>query len=908
MSYDASKGPGRVFFSEDKAERPAWVAYQPLENHRHNVEVLLNHWQVVEDSPAVHDADLTLTRKRRDRLGRALRHHDWGKTARFAIKRESDRWVYSFSGHRYVNPAELRALPFELALERGHHDYSVEEVVQSTFALRRDHEDARDYPRDLFILEMCDQIEAEVAVLAVPGDMNEAEGRNAHFMEFEVRRPAKAAERRLPEGRQVFELSPYPFANEVLLNVDVRRWQPREQVGADSLRQEGFADYESIESIPVLLRPRTAEFRPRVTDACGDFYRRATVLYGPFQPNALQREVWTAWQDPAEPNPGLVVKAPTGVGKTEACALPALAAGRRVVMVLPAKALVDDHKRRFSLMLQALSMDGERRLLVDTGDAVDLMEWRDGQHVERLSGRSRQHLYRADVILTTLDKFLYRFFGYGGGRKSYTYPLRLGDRSRVAFVFDEAHSYEGTSFTNFQRLVNTLYDHEHAVTLMTATLPNGYQSALQDPDGLGYSGRWTVLDFMARADELRASRGEYAGQHVLTHLPDAEPFKPSSVEDAEGRQAAREAFEAHKQGRSAQVLATVHAMAGQYSRLLVTLDRVSDAAVVFQALRAAGLPHPVYLYHGRLDRDWRGKVYAEVKDLDTARSPYILVSTSAIEIGVDLDTQVLVTEICNPDALVQRMGRCNRRGKEPDAQVVVLGSHIPAYLDDFGEEGAPEFEAYLADLMALSGARTNAGLALRLLAHFEKPVLHDPRALIAFDMLYRYVYDFEVEYRPLHDLGFIATRAWDPALDVRIPVGDGWHTVTVPVSRLAHGSDDAADVTLERLTYSADRDRNIPPVWQPVSQGGDLYRSRYRVCIHPDSALAAAYRPELGLVNVPRIFDRQHWHQDPPRKVRLAFPLFEWDVDVDGASYIADRGKVKTVVLSYLAEPLLGEH
>ena len=40
---------------------------------------------------------------------------------------------------------------------------------------------------------------------------------------------------------------------------------------------------------------------------------------------------------------------------------------------------------------------------------------------------------------------------------------------------------------------------------------------------------------------------------------------------------------------------------------------------------------------------------------------YLLFTTSAIEVGCDLDAHLLITELCNPDSLIQRAGRCNRK-------------------------------------------------------------------------------------------------------------------------------------------------------------------------------------------------------------------------------------------------------
>lgn len=923
VTFNPSLGPGRVFFSHDKGLELDWVAFQPLENHVENVRKLLSCWNTDKTG-----FDLALDPEQRAYLYKHSRFHDWGKTARFSIKQVGKGWSYSFKGHRFLNPETLQEEPYALALERAHHDYSVQEIVKDTYKLAKNPDPevkrrAERYPKDLFVLEMCDQIEAEIAVTVIKGS-----ARNTSFMEFEVAPSefVEPLEEYLPYGKEVeLTLDPYPFEEDaVTLEIAVRRHPLQSKSKAADLKMLGFYPYdaESLDVVKVTLRGKE-NARSAKEPSIENFYARASAdpsrPDSGFSPNELQREVWKAWE--VSSLPGLIVKAPTGVGKTEACVYPPLAHNKRVLMVLPAKALVDDHKRRFKQVFECLSESDkrQRRLLIDTGDTAELYTFPSNG---KKPDTDHRHLYRADLIITTLDKFIYRFFGYGGARKSYVYPLRINDKQRMAFVFDEAHSYEGTAFTNFQRLVTTLYDNEHAITLMTATLPKDYQKALQDPESHGFMGRWEVIDYLEEKRlELSKQKGPYHEQRYLRYLPDAEVFNPEvpDPDDSESFASAKGAFETHKAERVKRVLEQVHISMQDKGRLIVTLDRVADAAEVYERLREEGLPtlydsdNPqLFLYHGRLDKNWRSDVYARVKELDDSKAgkPYTLVSTSAIEIGVDLDAQALITEICNPDALVQRMGRCNRRGYEKNARVTVVGSHIPAYLDAFGENRSAS-ENYLELLLQHHNNLIDGGFSNEVMSKYEKPVLHDPRASTAFSMLYKYVYDHALEYANLHELGFIATRSWDPAIEVRIPMGDGtFHGIQIPVSRLSRSTDDAKNVLLERFNFVPDRDKNTRGDWEPVTRGGDLYRGTYRITLLEDSELCQRYRerPDLGLVDLPQVFQRQRWKSDPPLMVRLNTWLYAKSEDSQGVFYIAQDDKNgKRLVFSYLADPNLAE-
>lgn len=64
----------------------------------------------------------------------------------------------------------------------------------------------------------------------------------------------------------------------------------------------------------------------------------------------------------------------------------------------------------------------------------------------------------------------------------------------------------------------------------------------------------------------------------------------------------------------------------------------------------------------------------------------IAVATQTLEVGADLDFDVLVTEICGTRALVQRLGRLNRLGESQDAAGAIV--HVPDRRDwpVYGEE------------------------------------------------------------------------------------------------------------------------------------------------------------------------------------------------------------------------------
>ena len=127
------------------------------------------------------------------------------------------------------------------------------------------------------------------------------------------------------------------------------------------------------------------------------------------------------------------------------------------------------------------------------------------------------------------------------------------------------------------------------------------------------------------------------------------------------------------------------AVTGTDSRVLVVCNTVDRAREVHNRLLGSkGLPSgtEVLLLMGRSRPVDREAITAKVTELfgaDREEKPgsAVLVATQTVEVGIDLDATALITETAPWDALVQRIGRVNRRGVLPAADVVVVEDNDP---------------------------------------------------------------------------------------------------------------------------------------------------------------------------------------------------------------------------------------
>ena len=193
---------GRVFFKPDSGPDVKKVTVLTLDSHVENVVTLVRKFQR-NYYPAFKETEA----KTQALLIRAAEKHDDAKPETFRItyqgwKGNSRKSLgYSFAGHRFRVSDPNRYVEL---LIRLHHEFSVEGIVKAQAELKEQeelpNEKFSNFPFDLYILEMCDQIEAELETYAFTGDVQPRV-----FMDFHSR---------MHTDEKTIEVNPYPFGEE----------------------------------------------------------------------------------------------------------------------------------------------------------------------------------------------------------------------------------------------------------------------------------------------------------------------------------------------------------------------------------------------------------------------------------------------------------------------------------------------------------------------------------------------------------------------------------------------------------------------------------------------------------------------------------------------------------------------
>ena len=402
----------------------------------------------------------------------------------------------------------------------------------------------------------------------------------------------------------------------------------------------------------------------------------AAVTAGAFVPTDGQ--TWAATV-PLDAHAGLfLLEDVMGSGKTEAALVLAhrlLQAGRAsgIYVALPTQATANALYRRMAKIYRALfAQDGRPSLILahggrdfdDTftaslgleeasGDADDSYGAGDDETASATCARwladDRRKTFLADVGVGTIDQALLAILPV-----KHCAVRQLGLRRRVLIV-DEAHAYDAY----MQKEIEALIDHQARmgapVIVLSATLPGSIKARLVKAWRDARLPRGTPQLPLASKHYPLATAVGYAGVHETALEPRADLVRRLRVlRLPEGPAADHMVIEAARRGAAV-------------ARLCNTVD---DAIATYLKLRAAGIDAD--LFHARFAMIDRLRVETAVlqrfgrTSTPADRAGRVLVATQVVEQSLDLDFDLMVSDLAPVDLLLQRAGRIWRHTGRTD--------------------------------------------------------------------------------------------------------------------------------------------------------------------------------------------------------------------------------------------------
>jgi CRISPR-associated endonuclease/helicase Cas3 len=401
-----------------------------------------------------------------------------------------------------------------------------------------------------------------------------------------------------------------------------------------------------------------------------------------FQPRSMQEAAIQLADELQEPAL-VIIEAPTGVGKTEAALYLAdrwatTLQQRGLYVAMPTMATSnqmfgrarDVLRRRYPGSLVNLHLvHSQARWREDiTALQLDTAEESEGGKVAAMTWfLPRKRTLLAPFGVGTVDQALLSVL------QARHFFLRLFGLSHKTVIFDEVHAYDTYMSTIFQRLLEWLRSLGTSVVVLSATLPKETRRELLS----AYSGRDAGFAESASYPTIAWATGDHNG---VVPLEQGQERVLGLGWIGRGPETIVERLRVElKEGGCAAVIC----------------NTVGRAQEVYRALRTSEmLPQKdLHLFHARFPLAWRDEIEARVLSAfgKNGERPErsVVVATQVIEQSLDLDFDLMISDLAPTDLLLQRAGRLHRH--ERQGRPAPLSTPQLLVVEPAEKDGVPDF-------------------------------------------------------------------------------------------------------------------------------------------------------------------------------------------------------------------------
>lgn len=315
----------------------------------------------------------------------------------------------------------------------------------------------------------------------------------------------------------------------------------------------------------------------------------------------------------------LIVIAPTGSGKTEASLL--WMNGEKSFYTLPLKV----SSNAIYLRIKENYEYKDVALLHSDAIAVYLREYNGNEDIGEKYERSK--MLSQPLTVCTVDQ-LFRFVYRALGTEIFAATLKYSK-----LVLDEIQAYEPRVIATIIYGLKMIQEMGGKFAIITATFP-------------------PVLKYFME------QYGLVEGKQYI--------FK-----DFTGKEYQVEKYPRHKvEIRHSEMNLDEIRLRGKNRKVLVICNTVSKAQKLYKKLEGEN----VWLLHSKYIRRDRAFLERKIMGFSESGESGIWITTQIVEASLDIDFDILYTEMCTADSLLQRMGRCNRKGRycPNEANIVVF--------------------------------------------------------------------------------------------------------------------------------------------------------------------------------------------------------------------------------------------
>lgn len=327
-------------------------------------------------------------------------------------------------------------------------------------------------------------------------------------------------------------------------------------------------------------------------------------------------------------NDNIIVTAQTGMGKTEAGLL--WIGNNKGFFILPLKTAINAiYERVKKDVIQGEKLDERIGLL--HSDTQSYYAFHDNENKADAETEDKEYDFMdyysktkalsMPLTISTLDQLFDFVFKYWG------YEMKLATLSYSKIVIDEIQMYSADLLAYLIYGIQRITRLGGKVAVVTATLPPFIRDELKNA---GFGGN--VVESCFTNELIRHNVKVYENEIDCGLI--AQKYNDNACKN-------------------------------KPNKILVVCNTVNKAQEIYRLLREEYDIDNIYLLHNKFTRQDRSKKEEEIiKFGDTKNTSVsgIWVATSIVEASLDIDFDVLFTELSDLNGLFQRLGRCNRKG------------------------------------------------------------------------------------------------------------------------------------------------------------------------------------------------------------------------------------------------------
>ncbi len=383
----------------------------------------------------------------------------------------------------------------------------------------------------------------------------------------------------------------------------------------------------------------------------------------------------------------LVLKGSTGIGKTEFAFL--WGAGDKIIFTYPIRTMVDAgyhtaikyFERKFEEKKENMMKKNEEKnedtkkvgllhgtSLVSLYDLLEKKEDRESMgEIDFIRLESRFLSY--PIIMATGDQIFPAVLKYPG------YEMIMSVLGYSALVVDEIQAYDPEATAIIVKTIEETVKMGGRVLIITATLPEYIREAISKR-----TEKYGKVEIMERYTKYTEDNPNFI-KHKIHFITDHDEVKEKTVNDFV-KKFLLEKLQKYKDKKCLIIVNTVKNAQEVYD----TLVKDEELGVSSEDIL---LLHSRFIAGEREEKLKRIGAIETEKDKNEDKRPSILITTQIVEASVDIDYDVLFTELAPLECLIQRMGRVNRkRGEyeEGKGDVYIWGHYLKGTISIYQKE------------------------------------------------------------------------------------------------------------------------------------------------------------------------------------------------------------------------------